>query len=163
MLRDDLDQNNSFILMLYIEIIFRSRVMKHQSKLKLIILTLGVFAFLTSNAMAAKPEWAGQGKEAAKKSEVEQQDKYQQEKQRVEKQKGEQKGELEREQKRLEKQGDDARKEMKKEQKQKKQQSKGAEKQKERKMEQEQKELGKGSEQGQESREQRKKWWRFWE
>ena len=100
--------------MLYINIIFRSGEMKFQSKLNIVFILLGVLSLAATNAIAAKPEWAGKGKETAQESKGDQKDKYQGEKERMEQQQGKEKGELMREQNRLEKEGDDSKKKMKK-------------------------------------------------
>jgi len=107
------------------------------------VLAILLIGFVTSHALAAKQNSAGQGKSK-------QQQRIYQEAERINKSNKDMHRNQEKRQ--------DA---MHKEQKGRSDEIKGREKQRIKKMEQEQKELGKGSEQGVESREKRRKWWNF--
>jgi Ni/Co efflux regulator RcnB len=107
------------------------------------VLAILLIGFVTLPALAAKPDFVGQGKskqhqriyQEAEKVNKSNKDMHRKQEKRQEAMHNKQKGRSD--------------------------EIKGHEKQRIKKMEQEQKELGKGSEQGVESREKRRKWWNF--
>ena len=113
-------------------------------KLMLLIISL---IFISTPALAEKPDWAGKGKPSVDQK-------------KAHKSAMETKGDLNDD---LEEKGEKIKTEKEKKNMKQSDELKGLEKQKVKKSEQMQKEIDKGSEKGKEARKKRKKWWKFWD